>query len=49
MTVAELKAELDRIIGRLKADPSVRLVLLFGDIEKDISSVELSHRAMEWR
>jgi len=45
MTVAELKAELDRIIGRLKADPSVRLVLLFGSMARgdarDHSDIDL--------
>ncbi len=34
MTVAELKAELERIVGRLKADPSVRMVLLFGSLAR---------------
>lgn len=34
MTVAELKAELDRILNRLKKDPSMRLVLLFGSLAR---------------
>ena len=32
MTVAELDAELERILNRLKNDPSVRKVLLFGSL-----------------
>ena len=38
MTVAELKAELDRILNRLKKDPSVRLVLLFGSLARGDAS-----------
>lgn len=34
MTVAELKAELERILNRLEKDPSVRLVLLFGSLAR---------------
>ncbi len=34
MSVAELKIELDRILNRLKKDPSVRLVLLFGSLAR---------------
>jgi predicted nucleotidyltransferase len=34
MSIAELKAELDRIVSRLKNDPSVRLVLLFGSLAR---------------
>lgn len=45
MTVAELKAELERIIGRLKADPSVHLILLFGSLARgdarDHSDIDL--------
>ncbi len=45
MTVAELKAELDRIVSRLKHDPSVRLVLLFGSLARgdarDHSDIDL--------
>ncbi len=45
MTVAELKAELDRILNRLKKDPSVRLVLLFGSLARgdarDHSDIDL--------
>jgi len=45
MTVAELKAELERIVGRLKADPSVRMVLLFGSLARgdarDHSDIDL--------
>jgi uncharacterized protein len=43
--LAELKAELERIIRRLKADPSVRLVLLFGSLARgdarDHSDIDL--------
>lgn len=45
MSVAELKAELDRILNRLKKDPSVRLVLLFGSLARgdarDHSDIDL--------
>jgi uncharacterized protein len=45
MTLAELKAELERIIGRLKADPSVRKMLLFGPLARgdarDHSDIDL--------
>jgi predicted nucleotidyltransferase len=45
MTVAELKAELDRILNRLKNDPSVHLVLLFGSLARgdarDHSDIDL--------
>ena len=45
MIVAELKAELERIIGSLKADPSVRKVLLFGSLARgdarDHSDIDL--------
>jgi len=45
MTVAELKAELERILNRLKKDPSVRLVLLFGSLARgdarDHSDIDL--------
>ena len=45
MTVAELKAELEGIIERLKADPSVRMVLLFGSLARgnvrDHSDIDL--------
>jgi predicted nucleotidyltransferase len=45
MTVAELKAELDRILNRLKNDPCVRLVLLFGSLARgdarDHSDIDL--------
>ncbi len=45
MTVAELKAELERIVNRLKKDPSVRLVLLFGSLARgdarDHSDIDL--------
>jgi len=45
MTVAELKEELDRIVNRLKSDPSVRLVLLFGSFARgdarDHSDIDL--------
>jgi predicted nucleotidyltransferase len=45
MTVAELKAELDRILNRLKKDPSVHLVLLFGSLARgdarDHSDIDL--------
>lgn len=45
MTVAELKAELERILNRLKSDPSVRLVLLFGSLARgdarDHSDIDL--------
>jgi uncharacterized protein len=34
MTVAELNAELERILSRLKNDPSVRKVLLFGSLAR---------------
>jgi uncharacterized protein len=34
MTVAELNAELERILSRLKKDPSVRKVLLFGSLAR---------------
>lgn len=34
MTVAELNAELERILIRLKNDPSVRKVLLFGSLAR---------------
>ncbi len=38
MTVAELKAELERILNRLRRDPSVHLVLLFGSLAKGDAS-----------
>ncbi len=45
MSVAELKAELERILNRLKIDPSVRLVLLFGSLARgdarDHSDIDL--------
>lgn len=45
MTVAELKAELDRIVNRLENDPSVCLVLLFGSLARgdarDHSDIDL--------
>ncbi len=45
MTVAELKAKLERILNRLKEDPSVRLVLLFGSLARgdarDHSDIDL--------
>jgi predicted nucleotidyltransferase len=45
MTVAELNAELERILNRLKKDPSVRKVLLFGSLARgdarDHSDVDL--------
>jgi predicted nucleotidyltransferase len=45
MTVAELNAELERILTRLKMDPSVRLVLLFGSLARadarDHSDIDL--------
>jgi predicted nucleotidyltransferase len=45
MTVAELNAELERILMRLKNDPSVRKVLLFGSLARgdarDHSDIDL--------
>ncbi len=45
MTVAELNAELERILNRLKNDPSVRKVLLFGSLARgdarDHSDIDL--------
>jgi len=45
MTVAELNAELERILSRLKNDPSVRKVLLFGSLARgdarDHSDIDL--------
>lgn len=45
MSVAELKAELERILNRLKIDPSVHLVLLFGSLApgdaRDHSDIDL--------
>ena len=45
MTVAELNAELERILNRLKKDPSVRKVLLFGSLARgdarDHSDIDL--------
>ena len=45
MSVVELKAELERIVNRLKNDPSVRLVLLFGSLARgdfrDHSDIDL--------
>jgi uncharacterized protein len=45
MSVVELKAELERIGNRLKNDPSVRLVLLFGSLARgdarDHSDIDL--------
>ena len=45
MSVAELKAELERILKRLKSDPSVRKVLLFGSLARgdarDHSDIDL--------
>jgi predicted nucleotidyltransferase len=45
MSVAELKVELERIVNRLKSDPSVRLVLLFGSLARgdarDHSDIDL--------
>ena len=45
MTVAELNAELERILTRLKSDPSVRQVLLFGSLARgdarDHSDIDL--------
>jgi predicted nucleotidyltransferase len=45
MTVAELNAELERILTRLKMDPSVRKVLLFGSLARgdarDHSDIDL--------
>ena len=45
MTVAELNAELERILTRLKSDPSVRKVLLFGSLARgdarDHSDIDL--------
>jgi len=35
MSMAELKAELDRILKRLERDPTVHLVLLFGSLARD--------------
>ena len=34
MTVAELEAELERILNRIKNDPRVRKVLLFGSLAR---------------
>ncbi len=34
MSIVELKAELERIASKLKNDPSVRLVLLFGSLAR---------------
>jgi uncharacterized protein len=45
MTVVELNAELERILNRLKKDPSVRKVLLFGSLARgdarDHSDIDL--------
>ena len=45
MTVAELNAELERILMRLKNDPRVRKVLLFGSLARgdarDHSDIDL--------
>lgn len=45
MGIIELKAELERIVSRLKNDPSVRLVLLFGSLARgdfrDHSDIDL--------
>ena len=45
MTVAELNEELERILSRLKNDPSVRKVLLFGSLARgdarDYSDIDL--------
>ncbi len=45
MTVTELNAELERILSRLKKDPSVRKVLLFGSLARgdarDYSDIDL--------
>jgi predicted nucleotidyltransferase len=45
MSVAELKTELERILKRLKCDPSVRKVLLFGSLARgdarDHSDIDL--------
>ena len=45
MTVAELNAELEKILNRLKKDPSVRKVLLFGSLARgdarDHSDIDL--------
>jgi len=45
MTVTELKTELERIVNRLKMDPSVRKVLLFGSLARgdahDHSDIDL--------
>ncbi|HNX39058.1 MAG TPA: nucleotidyltransferase domain-containing protein [Methanothrix sp.] len=45
MTVSELYEELERILTRLKADPSVRQVLLFGSLARgdarDHSDIDL--------
>jgi uncharacterized protein len=45
MSLVELKAELERIVNRLKNDPSVRLVLLFGSLARgdarDHSDIDL--------
>ena len=45
MTVAELNAELERILNRLKNDPRVRKVLLFGSLARgdarDHSDIDL--------
>ena len=45
MTVAEVEAELERILNRLKNDPSVRKVLLFGSLARgdarDHSDIDL--------
>jgi predicted nucleotidyltransferase len=39
MTVAELNAELERILNRLKKDPSVRKVLLFGSLAEAMPAI----------
>lgn len=45
MTVAELNAELERILNRLKKDPIVRKLLLFGSLARgdarDHSDIDL--------
>lgn len=45
MTVTELKTELERILNRLKSDPSVKKVLLFGSLARgdahDHSDIDL--------
>lgn len=38
MSVTELKAELEKILNKLRKDPSVRLVLLFGSLARGDAS-----------